>query len=107
MAGTSIPVIYNDGHGYRNSSGTKDYPYVEYYVDNDTLRTTNKAWSSILLNEGQEITVMIDKDDNKNIKLYTFFNYWLPVYTIVLFIFLFFIGYGLATMSYKEFTSEE
>jgi len=94
MAGTSIPVIYGDGYGYSKGSGTSYYPYVEYYVDNDTLNATNKAWSSILLDEGEDITVLVSREDNSDIRLLTLFNYWIPIYAIVLFLVFGFIIYG-------------
>ena len=95
MAGTPISVIYGDGHGYNTSSGTNNYPYVEYYVDNDTLSVTDKAWSTVFLNEGENVTVLVNSEDDSDIKLLTLFNYWIPVYSLVLFLVFGFIGYGI------------
>jgi len=94
MAGTPISVIYGDGHGYNTSSGTNNYPYVEYYVDNDTLNVTNKGWSPIFLDEGEKVTVLVCMQDDSDVQLLTLFNYWIPVYAIVLFLIFGFIGYG-------------
>lgn len=95
MAGTPISVIYDDGHGYNTSSGTNNYPYVEYYIDNDTLHVTDKAWSSLFLKEGEEVAVLINSDDDSDIKLLTLFNYWLPIYSLVILLVFGFIGYGI------------
>ena len=93
ITGTSIPVIYDNGHGYRKSSGTNYYPYIEYYKDNDTINTTQKGWSPAFLDEGQKITVLANKSDDSDVMLLTLFNYWIPVYVIVFFLVFGFIGY--------------
>lgn len=106
MAGISIPVVYKDRNSYELSSGTKNYPYIEYYKKEDTLNATNKSWNSFLLKTGDKITVLVNYGDKKDIKLYTLFNYWLHTSTIILFFFLFFIGLGFTTISFKDFTEE-
>ncbi|PHS10007.1 MAG: hypothetical protein COA88_02970 [Kordia sp.] len=108
MAGTPITVIYGDGHGYNTSSGTNYYPYVEYYVDNDTLKTTEKAWSSVFLEEGEEVTILINSNDDSDIKLLTLFNYWIPVYSLVIFLVFGFIGYGIVVSTdQREFLESQ
>lgn len=104
ITGTSIPVIYDDGHGYRRSSGTNYYPYIEYYKGNDTINATHKGWSPVFLDEGQKITVLVSKSDESDVMLLTLFNYWIPVYVIVLFLVFGFIGYGIVvSIDQREF----
>lgn len=89
MASTSVPDFNN-----RYGSGINSYPYIEYYKDNDTINVTHKGWSSVFLSENENVTVLIDSSDESDVMLLTLFNYWLPVYSIVLFLFIAFIGYG-------------
>ena len=89
ITGTSVPD-FNNKYG----SGVNSYPYIEYYKDNDTLNLTHKGWSSMLLSENEKITVLINRGDESDVMLLSFFNYWLPVYSIVIFLFIGFIGYG-------------
>jgi hypothetical protein len=108
MAGTPTSVIYGNGYGYRRDSGTNNYPYVEYYVDNDTLNVTNKGWSPIFLDEGEKVTVLVSKEDDSDIQLLTLFNYWIPVYAIVLFLIFGFIGYGaVVTIDQNEYVESQ
>ena len=102
MAGTSLSYTHDGG------SGTNYYPYVEYYVDNDTLNVTNKGWSPVLLNEEEKVTVLVSREDNSDIKLLTLFNYWIPIYAIVLFLVFGFIGYGvIVTIDQREYLESQ
>lgn len=99
MASTSVPDFNN-----RYGSGVNSYPYIEYYKDNDTLNLTHKGWSSMLLSENEKITVLINRGDESDVMLLSFFNYWLPVYVIVLFLVFGFIGYGIVvSIDQREF----
>ena len=103
MAGTPISVVSN-----KYGSGTNYYPYVEYYVDNDTLNVTHKGWSPVFLDEGEEITVLVNSDDDSDIRLLTLFNYWIPVYSIVIFFIAGFIGYGIVvSIDQREFVESQ
>ena len=47
-----------------------------------------------VFSENEKITVLINRGDESDVMLLSFFNYWLPVYSIVIFLFIGFIGYG-------------
>lgn len=87
----SISSIYV---GYDGNDGKSYYPYVEYYKEKDTLTVSDKGWTTIFLDTGDNVTVIVDKEDKSVIKLKTLFNYWIPVHAIIIFIFLLCVGIG-------------
>lgn len=87
----NMAVLYvqdYEGSGYSESY----YPRVEYYKGKDTLIALNEGWNSSFLNTGDQVTVIVDNDDDSIIELNTLFNYWMPIYSIILFFFIGLIG---------------
>lgn len=98
---TSISATYvshNDNHG----TGKVYYPYIEYYKGKDTLTVSNKGWNCTFLDEGDNVTVIVNNEDESVIELKTLFNFWMPVHIIVI---LFFIGFIGCASQFPEHTS--
>ena len=93
---SSIYVGY-DGHDDKSY-----YPRVEYYKENDTLTVSNEGWTSAFLDVGDNVIVIVDNEDESIIELITIFNYWVPVHSIVIFIFLLIVGLGLETTDFSR-----
>lgn len=93
---SSIYVGY-DGHDEKSY-----YPRVEYYKENDTLLASNKGWTSVFLDVGDNVTVIVDNEDESIIELKTVFNYWIPVHSIIIFIFLLLVGAGIETTDFSR-----